>query len=159
MYTSFIIFWCLFIFEKENTSWGWGTAEREGSTESEAGSRLWAISTEPKGGLKLTNGEIMTWAKNRSSTNWVTQVPWRQSLQKGVQLKWVLGAPGGFRWLGIRLQLRSWSHGSWVRAPHQVSLSPTSGEHKPSFLSPFLCPLWDSLSLPSLTCALSLKIK
>ena len=35
-------------------------AEREGDTESEAGSRLQAVSTEPDAGLKLTNHEIMT---------------------------------------------------------------------------------------------------
>ena len=35
-------------------------AEREGDTESEAGSRLQAVSTEPNPGLKLTNCEIMT---------------------------------------------------------------------------------------------------
>ena len=35
-------------------------AEREGDTESEAGSRLRAISTESDGRLKLTNCEIMT---------------------------------------------------------------------------------------------------
>ena len=34
-----------------------GGAEREGDTESEAGSRL---STEPDAGLELTNLEIMT---------------------------------------------------------------------------------------------------
>ena len=38
-------------------------AEREGDTESEAGSRLWAVSTEPDAGLELTNSEIMTWAE------------------------------------------------------------------------------------------------
>ena len=35
-------------------------AEREGNTESEAGSRLRAVSTQPDVGLKPTNGEIMT---------------------------------------------------------------------------------------------------
>ena len=34
--------------------------EREGNTESEAGSRLRAVSTEPDAGLKPTNREIMT---------------------------------------------------------------------------------------------------
>ena len=34
--------------------------EREGDTESKAGSRLWAVSTEPDVGLELTNHEIMT---------------------------------------------------------------------------------------------------
>ena len=37
-----------------------GGAEREGDTESEAGSRLQAVSAEPDMGLKLTNHEIMT---------------------------------------------------------------------------------------------------
>ena len=50
-------------------------AEREGYIESEAGSRLQAISTEPDAGLELTNREIMTWAKVGRSTDWATQVP------------------------------------------------------------------------------------
>ena len=37
-----------------------GGAERKGDTESEAGSRFRAISTEPDARLELTNGEIMT---------------------------------------------------------------------------------------------------
>ena len=39
--------------------WGRGR-EREGDTESEAGSRLQAVSTEPDARLELTNHEIMT---------------------------------------------------------------------------------------------------
>ena len=35
-------------------------AEREGDTESEAGSRLRAISTEPDAGLEFTSCGIMT---------------------------------------------------------------------------------------------------
>ena len=42
----------------------WG-AEKEGHTESEAGSRLWAVSTEPDVGLELTDYEIMTWTEVR----------------------------------------------------------------------------------------------
>lgn len=34
--------------------------EREGDTESQAGSRLRAVSTAPDAGLKLTDREIMT---------------------------------------------------------------------------------------------------
>ena len=49
--------------------------QREGDTESEAGSRLWAVSTEHDMGLELTDCEIMTWAKVGRSTNWATQVP------------------------------------------------------------------------------------
>ena len=37
-----------------------GGAERGGDTESEAGSRLRAVSTEPDAGLELTNCEIRT---------------------------------------------------------------------------------------------------
>ena len=37
-----------------------GGAEREGDTESEAGSRLQAVNIEPDAGLKPTNCEIMT---------------------------------------------------------------------------------------------------
>ena len=48
-------------------------AEREGDTESEAGSRLWAASTEPDVGLELTNCEIMTWAEVEHLTDWATQ--------------------------------------------------------------------------------------
>ena len=35
-------------------------AEREGDTESEAGSRLRAVSTQPDAGLEPTNHEIVT---------------------------------------------------------------------------------------------------
>ena len=37
-----------------------GGAEREGDTESKAGSRLPAVSTDPDARLELTNREIMT---------------------------------------------------------------------------------------------------
>ena len=37
-----------------------GGAERQGDTESEAGSRLGAVSTEPKAGLEPTDLEIKT---------------------------------------------------------------------------------------------------
>ena len=61
--------------EKERQSVSREGAQREGDTVSEAGSRLWAVSTEPDAGLKLTSHEIMTWAKVRCSTNWATQAP------------------------------------------------------------------------------------
>ena len=67
----------LFIFEgeRERESMSRGGPEREGDTESEAGSRLWAISTEPDAVLKLTNCEIMTWAEVGCLTDWATQAP------------------------------------------------------------------------------------
>ena len=52
-----------------------GGAEGEGDIESEAGSRLWAVSTGPDAGLELTDREIMTWAEVRRLTNWATQAP------------------------------------------------------------------------------------
>ena len=48
----------LFLRETE-FEWGRGR-EREGDTESEAGSRLRAVSTEPDVGLEPTNCEIVT---------------------------------------------------------------------------------------------------
>ena len=46
----------MFIFERERER----QAEREGDTESEAGSRLQTVNTEPGAGLKPMNCEIMT---------------------------------------------------------------------------------------------------
>ena len=48
---------------------------REGDTESKAGSRLQAASTESYVGLKLVNGEITTRAEVGRSTDWATQAP------------------------------------------------------------------------------------
>ena len=52
-----------------------GGAEKEGDTESEAGSRLRAISPEPDTGLELTDREIVTWAEVGCLTDWATQAP------------------------------------------------------------------------------------
>ena len=49
-----------------------GGAEREEDTEPKAGSRLWAVSTEPDVGLELADHEIMTWAEVGGLTNWAT---------------------------------------------------------------------------------------
>ena len=70
IFLTFIYFWER---ERQSTS-RWGT-EREGDTESKAGSRLWAISTEPDVGLEHMDCEIMTWAKVGCWTNWATQAP------------------------------------------------------------------------------------
>ena len=50
-------------------------SERERDTESEMGSRLWAVSTEPDPGLEPTDRKIMTWAEVGRSTIWATQAP------------------------------------------------------------------------------------
>ena len=73
--SSMILFYfnVLFIFERQSMS-GEG-AERERHTESEAGSGLWAVSTEPDGELEPMNCEIMTWAEVRLLTDWATWAP------------------------------------------------------------------------------------
>ena len=50
----------MFIFERESMSTSGGGAETEGDTDSEAGFRNRAVSTEPSMGLELMNCEIMT---------------------------------------------------------------------------------------------------
>lgn len=67
-FLMFIYFW-----GRERQSMSRGGAEREGDTECEAGSRLWAVSTEPDAGLELTSCEIMTWAEVGCSTDWAAQ--------------------------------------------------------------------------------------
>ena len=61
----FIYFW-----ERQGQNASGLGAERQGDTESEAGSRLWAVSTEPDAGLELTNLEIMTSAEVGWTLNW-----------------------------------------------------------------------------------------
>ena len=46
----------------------WVGEEQRRDTESQAGSRLRAVSTEPNAGIKLTNCEIMAWAEVRCLT-------------------------------------------------------------------------------------------
>ena len=77
MFAFDILFFLMFIFDRErDRAWvGKGQREREGDTESETGSRLRAVSTEPDAGLELTDREIMTWAEVRCSTDWATQAP------------------------------------------------------------------------------------
>ena len=65
----------MFIYFWERDSASQGGAEREGDTQSEAGSGLWAVSTEPDAELELVNYEIMTWAKVGRLTDWATQAP------------------------------------------------------------------------------------
>ena len=49
-----------FLTDRERQSMSGGGAEREGDTESEAGSRLRAVSAEPDAGLEPTDREIVT---------------------------------------------------------------------------------------------------
>ena len=50
----------MFIFERQRQSTSGAGPEIEGDTESEAGFRLRAVSTEPDTGLEPTDHEIMT---------------------------------------------------------------------------------------------------
>ena len=65
----------LFIFERQRPSVVGGGAEREGDTESEAGFRLRAVSTEPDVELEPTDREIMTRAEVSCLTDCATQAP------------------------------------------------------------------------------------
>ena len=58
------------------------------------------------------------------------------------------GAPGWLSRLSVRLQFRSWSHGSWVRAPRQA----LCWQLRPWSLFQMLC------LCPSPTCALPLSV-
>ena len=49
-----------FLRDREGKGVSRGGAEREGDTESEAGPRLLAVSTEPNAGFEPTNSAIMT---------------------------------------------------------------------------------------------------
>ena len=75
----FFLFFNAYLFlierEKERECKQGKGREWEGDTESEAGSRLWAVSTEPDVGLKPTDPEIMTWAEAGRLTDWATQAP------------------------------------------------------------------------------------
>ena len=53
----------MFIFERETEHEQVRGREREGDTESEAGSRLQAVNTEPDVGLEPKKGEIITSAE------------------------------------------------------------------------------------------------
>ena len=64
-FSTFIYFW-----DRERQSMNGGGAEREGDTESETGSRLWAISPEPDAGLELTDRENSQTARSWPGWSW-----------------------------------------------------------------------------------------
>ena len=67
-----------------------GEGQREGDTESETGSRLRAVSTEPDAGLELTDSEIVTWAEVQRSINWATQAPQLNHLETDGMIKLIM---------------------------------------------------------------------
>ena len=67
-FLMFIYFW-----ERQRQNASELRTETEGDTESKAGSRLRAASTEPEVGPKPMNREIVTWAETKSRTlNWLS---------------------------------------------------------------------------------------
>ena len=87
----------MFIFERKRQSMSRGGEDREGDTESEAGSRLWAVSTESNVGLKSMNHEIMTWAEVACLTAWAIQAPLLNLCLKK-DLLWSEDFPWRFPW-------------------------------------------------------------
>ena len=77
----------LFLRQRETEHERGRVREREGDTESETGSRLWAVSTEPDAGLKLMDRELVTWAEVGCPTDWATQTLMDAYLQC-IVLKW-----------------------------------------------------------------------
>ena len=63
-----------FTFEWERETGLSGKGDREGDTESEAGFRLWAVSTELIAVPEPMNCEIVTWAQVGHLTDWDIQV-------------------------------------------------------------------------------------
>ena len=63
-------------FESQRVSEQRRGIERHTHTESEADSKLWAVSIEPDVGLEPTNCEIMNWGQVSRLTDWATQASW-----------------------------------------------------------------------------------
>ena len=144
--------------DRERQSTSEGGAEREGDIESEAGSRLWAVSTDPNAGFELRNlkiilGPSLIWTYLppcftccihyaflflfSSSSHFFELIKYfsfffllmfQQVCILSQFFNWstfglthILGAPGWPQSVNqIQLQLRSWSHGLWVRASCQA---------------------------------------
>ena len=70
-----ILIFLMLIFQRETEHQQGRGRERGGDTESEAGSRLRAVSIEPDAELKRMGHKIMTWAKAGRLTDWATQAP------------------------------------------------------------------------------------
>ena len=73
IFKQFLMF--LYLQERQRGRTWAGEGQREEDPESEAGSRLRAVSTEPDVELEPPNLEIMTWAEVGRLTHWATQVP------------------------------------------------------------------------------------
>ena len=72
---AFKFFFNVYLFLRHRDRARAGEGQRARHTESEAGSRLWALSTQPDTGLELTNCKITTWAEVGCLTSWAILAP------------------------------------------------------------------------------------
>ena len=79
------IFFNVYFWERQIASGEGAERERERERERETESKLWAVSTEPDGELKLTNCELMTWTEVGCLTDWATQAPVHVFIKKKKQ--------------------------------------------------------------------------
>ena len=75
IFETFLLLFLMFIyFWDRDRAWA-EEGQRERETQDPKQAPGWAVSTEPDVGLKLTDREIMTWAKVGRLTDWATQAP------------------------------------------------------------------------------------
>ena len=96
------------LFLRERQSVNRGGADREGDTESEGGSRIWAVSTEPDAGLEPMNPEIMTWAEVGHLTYWAIQAPLLRKKFKLLTSCYVEPCSTSPWWVNMALQRKTW---------------------------------------------------
>ena len=83
-FLMFIYFWER-EWERERESMSRGRAERDWDTESKAGFRFWAVSTEPNVGLEPMRRVVRSWPELKSDTQ-PTEPPRRSYLKKSLKL-------------------------------------------------------------------------
>ena len=96
----------MFIFKRDRAQVGEGQREREretergreGDTESEAGSRFWAASTEPDMGFEPTNRKIMTWTEVDTQPTEPPGTPASSNFNKYVIMKEYIMSATGKHW-------------------------------------------------------------
>ena len=133
----FIFLMFIYFFRgRERAHEQWRGREREGDTESEAGSRLHAVTTQPNVGLEPTNCEIMTSAEVGRSTSRATQAPLCMANLKGQDLLVTFSGNREQVWpvlkqcraLGVNC-LGSLDVPSWHRVYHSISVAERSQPH------------------------------
>ena len=110
--------------------WGKGR-ERERDTESEADSRLCAVSAEPDAGLEPTNREIMTWAEVRHLTDKPPRCP-------GILILNIYWAPIAYLVLGTLEKFSCWVYKSEGEIPFAVTLiwKAVGWKHESLYITP-----------------------